>query len=181
MACMCAPLRDRCSTDAPWEHHLRLKWGHVLGTAARKEWEAELLGGRAARGSAAADPPQELGRDAGMRVPALLLLDRLPLAPQEASHPRAILRRCRRAHPYPRPRRAADGHGGRVVPGARVWRVLDPRAGVKPRGVQQRPSWCSGTTASLSTRTSCWTKCTVERKRMKKERARVEGTFPMPC
>ncbi|KAG0525304.1 hypothetical protein BDA96_06G044200 [Sorghum bicolor] len=67
MACMCAPLRDRCSTDAPWEHHLRLKWGHVLGTAARKEWEAELLGGRAARGSAAADPPQELGRDAGMR------------------------------------------------------------------------------------------------------------------
>ena len=53
MACVCAPLRDRCSADALWERHLRLKWGHVLGAAARKEWEAELLGGRgAARGSA---------------------------------------------------------------------------------------------------------------------------------
>jgi len=51
MACVCAALRDRCSADALWERHLRIKWGHVLGAAARKEWEAEL-GGRAARGSA---------------------------------------------------------------------------------------------------------------------------------
>lgn len=52
MACVCAALRDRCSADALWERHLRRKWGHVLGAAARKEWEAELLGGGAARASA---------------------------------------------------------------------------------------------------------------------------------
>ena len=87
----------------------------------------------------AADTPQELGRLAGLRVPALLLLDRLPLAPQGGSRPRAILRRRRRAHAYHRPRRAADGHGGRVVPGARVRRVLVPRAGVQPRGSTNPP------------------------------------------
>ncbi|XP_066310066.1 F-box protein At2g26850-like isoform X1 [Miscanthus floridulus] len=51
MACVCAVLRDRCSADALWERHLRLKWGHVLGAAAHKQWEAEL-GGRAARAGA---------------------------------------------------------------------------------------------------------------------------------
>ncbi|XP_062224234.1 F-box protein At2g26850-like isoform X2 [Phragmites australis] len=53
MACVCAALRDRCSADALWEHHLRQKWGRVLGAAARKEWEAEL-GARASR----AGPPR---------------------------------------------------------------------------------------------------------------------------
>ncbi|OEL12955.1 F-box protein [Dichanthelium oligosanthes] len=51
MACVCAPLRDRCSADALWERHLRAKWGHVLGATARKEWEAEL-GARGTRASA---------------------------------------------------------------------------------------------------------------------------------
>jgi hypothetical protein len=41
-ACVCAALRDRCSAGALWGHHLRRKWGRVLGAAARKEWEAEL-------------------------------------------------------------------------------------------------------------------------------------------
>ncbi|KAL5220313.1 hypothetical protein ABZP36_025026 [Zizania latifolia] len=52
MACVCAALRDRCSTDNLWERHVSGKWGHVLGAAARKEWEAEL----SARQSAGALP-----------------------------------------------------------------------------------------------------------------------------
>ncbi|KAG8055062.1 hypothetical protein GUJ93_ZPchr0001g29466 [Zizania palustris] len=48
MACVCAALRDRCSTDSLWERHVRRKWGQVLGAAARKEWEAELSTGRSA-------------------------------------------------------------------------------------------------------------------------------------
>lgn len=52
MACVSAALRDRCSADALWERHRRLKWGHVLGAAARKEWEAELDWRAANRGSA---------------------------------------------------------------------------------------------------------------------------------
>ncbi|CAO1944697.1 unnamed protein product [Urochloa humidicola] len=59
MACVCAALRGRCSADALWECHLRAKWGRVLGTAARKEWEAEL-GARAAR--AGAPRPARRGR-----------------------------------------------------------------------------------------------------------------------
>jgi hypothetical protein len=53
MACVCVALRDRCSADALWGHHLRCKWGRVLGAAARKEWEAELR----ARAAAAAPRP----------------------------------------------------------------------------------------------------------------------------
>ncbi|KAJ1285859.1 hypothetical protein BS78_03G310500 [Paspalum vaginatum] len=51
MACVGAALRDRCSADALWQRHLRLKWGRVLGAAARKEWEAEMAC-RAARATA---------------------------------------------------------------------------------------------------------------------------------
>ncbi|GJN17409.1 hypothetical protein PR202_gb04471 [Eleusine coracana subsp. coracana] len=62
MACVCAALRDRCSSDALWGRHLRAKWGRVLGPAARKEWEAEL--GRA-RNAAAAAGPARPGRRRG--------------------------------------------------------------------------------------------------------------------
>ncbi|KQK10227.1 F-box protein At2g32560 isoform X2 [Brachypodium distachyon] len=44
VACVCAGLRDRCSSmDGLWERHVRRKWGRVLSAAARQEWEAELL------------------------------------------------------------------------------------------------------------------------------------------
>lgn len=51
MACVCEALRGRCSADALWERHLRLKWGRVLGAAARGEWEAELAAGGARAGA----------------------------------------------------------------------------------------------------------------------------------
>lgn len=58
MACVCSALRDRCSADALWGRHLRIKWGRVLGAAARREWEAELGGtGSGARAGAGAPRP----------------------------------------------------------------------------------------------------------------------------
>uniref|UniRef100_A0A0A9D1G0 Uncharacterized protein n=1 Tax=Arundo donax TaxID=35708 RepID=A0A0A9D1G0_ARUDO len=104
-----------------------------VGACARRR-RAEGVGGGAGRQGEPRrpdedQPPQELGGLAGLRV--ALLLDRLPLA-QERLH----------RHPCPRRRRrracscsrsAAGGHGGRLVPRARMRRVLVPRAGVQPR------------------------------------------------
>lgn len=61
MACVCSALRDRCSADALWGRHLRIKWGRVLGAAARREWDAEL-GGTASGSGARAGAPRPTTR-----------------------------------------------------------------------------------------------------------------------
>jgi hypothetical protein len=61
MACVCSALRDRCSADALWGRHLRIKWGRVLGAAARREWEAEL-GGTGSGARAGAGAPRQTTR-----------------------------------------------------------------------------------------------------------------------
>jgi hypothetical protein len=63
MACVYTALRERCSADALWGRHLPLKWGRVLGAAARK-------GRPRRRWLAVARPTQELGTLACLRPPS---------------------------------------------------------------------------------------------------------------
>lgn len=39
MAGVCTSLRERCVSDRLWEKHMKLKWGRVIGSAARREWQ----------------------------------------------------------------------------------------------------------------------------------------------
>lgn len=36
---VCVSLKDKCQSDHFWEHHIKHKWGRVIGDAVYKEWE----------------------------------------------------------------------------------------------------------------------------------------------
>lgn len=43
MAGVCSSLRERCMSDHLWEKHMEQKWGRVIGLAAYREWQLDIV------------------------------------------------------------------------------------------------------------------------------------------
>ncbi|KAI5663791.1 hypothetical protein M9H77_23114 [Catharanthus roseus] len=43
MASVCSSLRERCTSDHLWEKHMKQKWGRLIGNAAYKQWQRQIV------------------------------------------------------------------------------------------------------------------------------------------